>query len=464
MLRNNENSAGGHSGDGTRWGGVRRLFLSGEALSLALIVFILSTLWEVFSAQRENISRKVKEFCFITLEVRSSREEYAMILDWMGRQPQGKQARNISLMPISVRDEIMGAEGQQEEFTATDEFVPGFGIHYMKFRTTRLWITRSLDTSKRYRPSSRVDREDEILQLVFFSRNRDVVQEFMEEVRVSWNEQSRGTVRLYLPSDWGNKWEFLARRLQRPLSTLYLPRSTRTIVQEAKLFFQSKALYMSLGIPWRRGYLFEGAPGTGKTSFILALASELALPIYILSLQSKEFDDAALIGLINSVPPKSLLVIEDLETAIKTSPAANPSSSSSFFSSSPSQSSAVVSTEVGGGRNSGVSLSALLNAIDGITSSEGRLLIITVNDASRLPSPHALLRPGRIDRRVSFGPLDSGAMKEMVQSFHSELTDASLKKVFALWGQDDAPRALPITPAELQNELLTAIYTKGLSP
>ncbi|ESL10114.1 hypothetical protein TRSC58_02157 [Trypanosoma rangeli SC58] len=223
------------------------------------------------------------------------------------------------------------------------------------------------------------------------------------------------------------------------------------IVEEAKLFLRSRELYMSLGVPWRRGYLFEGAPGTGKTSFILGLASELSLPIYLLSLQSKELDDASLIGLINSVPPRSLLVIEDLETAIKASSIPSSSLQNALF------------TEVGGGRNAGVSLSALLNAIDGIASSEGRLLIITANDASRLPSPDALLRPGRIDRRVAFGPLDSDSIKEMVQSFQSKLVEPSLQGVFALWNYEGSHTAAPTSPAEVQNELLSFIYKNELS-
>ncbi|ORC90340.1 putative ATP-dependent chaperone [Trypanosoma theileri] len=462
----NENSNGKEGGDTkVESGSSKRAFFNPEAVSLAVMILILTAIWEAFSAQKENLGKKIKEALFITLEVRSSREEYAMIMNWMGRQPQGKRSRNISLMPISVKEETLIEEGgHREEIEIENEFVPGFGDHYIKYKGTRLWITRSIDTSKQYRSSSRMDREDEILQLVFFTRDRSIVRNFMDDVRTSWEEQSRNSVRLYLPSGWGNRWEFLAKRLPRTLSTLYLPDSTMSIVEEARVFLRSKSLYMSLGVPWRRGYLFEGPPGTGKTSFILALASEFSLPIYLLSLQSKELDDAALIGLINSVPPKSLLVIEDLETAIKASPttttnSSTPTASSEALSSTTtsSNSRAVVNTEVGGGRDSGVSLSALLNAIDGIASSEGRVLVITTNDASRLPSPNALLRPGRIDRRVFFGPLEPDAMKNMMKSFQSISEDGVFKATLSIPEKDTA-KEIPRTPAELQNELLSAIY------
>lgn len=38
----------------------------------------------------------------------------------------------------------------------------------------------------------------------------------------------------------------------------------------------------------RRGYLFTGAPGSGKTSLVTALAGELGLPVYVLSLTGAE--------------------------------------------------------------------------------------------------------------------------------------------------------------------------------
>ena len=48
----------------------------------------------------------------------------------------------------------------------------------------------------------------------------------------------------------------------------------------------------------------------------------------------------------------------------------------------------------------GISLSGLLNAIDGVASHEGRVLIMTTNHPEKLDA--ALVRPGRVDRKVGF--------------------------------------------------------------
>lgn len=46
--------------------------------------------------------------------------------------------------------------------------------------------------------------------------------------------------------------------------------------------------YTAHGIPWRRGYLFYGPPGCGKTTAVAALAGHLKLDICVLTLSSKE--------------------------------------------------------------------------------------------------------------------------------------------------------------------------------
>jgi len=53
-----------------------------------------------------------------------------------------------------------------------------------------------------------------------------------------------------------------------------------------------------------------------------------------------------------------------------------------------------------GRKNKGISLSDLLNAIDDVTSHEGRVLVMTINCFEKLDE--ALIRPGRIDIKVEF--------------------------------------------------------------
>ena len=51
------------------------------------------------------------------------------------------------------------------------------------------------------------------------------------------------------------------------------------------------------GIPWRRGYLFYGPPGAGKTSLVTALAGRLHKSIYVINLSSPAMNDEVRAGL-----------------------------------------------------------------------------------------------------------------------------------------------------------------------
>ncbi|KAH7025202.1 mitochondrial chaperone BCS1 [Microdochium trichocladiopsis] len=145
--------------------------------------------------------------------------------------------------------------------------------------------------------------------------------------------------------------------------------------------------YAKRGIPLRRGYLFSGLPGTGKTSFCLALAGVFGLTIHILSLNDASLTEEDLNMLFSKLPPRCIVLLEDIDTA-GLSRSGNKSDSPS----------------VEGGlyksRKQGISLSGLLNAIDGVASQEGRVLIMTTNAPEKLDQ--ALVRPGRVDLHIKF--------------------------------------------------------------
>ncbi|KKZ60646.1 hypothetical protein EMCG_04692 [[Emmonsia] crescens] len=123
-----------------------------------------------------------------------------------------------------------------------------------------------------------------------------------------------------------------------------------------------------------------GAPGTGKSSFSLSVARRFELDIYVLNLSS--IDDSRLNSLFSQLPPHCVILLEDIDAASTT------------------RTEDSETTENAGQAVGNVSLSALLNALDGVSSQEGRLLIMTTNHIERLDD--ALIRPGRVNRQVLF--------------------------------------------------------------
>ncbi|MCJ1475491.1 hypothetical protein MMC13_004154 [Lambiella insularis] len=150
--------------------------------------------------------------------------------------------------------------------------------------------------------------------------------------------------------------------------------------------------YANHGIPYRRGYLFSGAPGIGKTSLASALAGVFGLDIYFVSLTDPDLTEAELSLLFSTLPQRCITLLEDIDAAgLKRTSVTGPDESST-----------VRFGRAGQGSNPhrSISLSGLLNVIDGVSSQEDRVLIMTTNSPRALDS--ALIRPGRVDMHVSF--------------------------------------------------------------
>ena len=146
-----------------------------------------------------------------------------------------------------------------------------------------------------------------------------------------------------------------------------------------KDFLSSSKWYYERGIPYRRGYLLHGPPGSGKSSFIQALAGELDYNIAILNLSERGLTDDRLNYLLTVIPTRTLVLLEDADAAFANRRQADGD----------------------GYRGANVTFSGLLNALDGVGSAEERLLFLTTNHVERLDA--ALVRPGRVDMTVRLG-------------------------------------------------------------
>jgi chaperone BCS1 len=422
-----------------------------EAAALALVVLLVAAAWELAQRQWSLLSTKVKEMLYVTLEVRSHQEEYDMLMDWLSHCAKvgNGTTRNLSFKSHSG---IVDGDDASDDDNGRDveggmsmegKYIPGFGLHVIPFAGKSLWVTRSVDEAKKYQ-SNWHRAVDEVLTIVCLSRRRDTLDQLMMDVRRNWQLQAQKYVNIYVANPSVGGWDRLCRKAKRPLDTLYLPSATMNVVEELQRFLQSGEKYARLGVPWRRGYLFDGPPGTGKSSLIFGLAGHFGLPLHILSLKDKGMTDTQLLKSVNSVPRRSILVLEDLETAVHGS------------------------DEIAGSAAEGhVTVSGLLNALDGIASSDGRILVITANKPEKLPA--ALLRAGRVDRRISFSLIGDKEIESMVWNFCTTSTDSTEGTQRCV---EQAQRELVArgktgqraSPAEVQNALLDIVTLAAIHP
>ncbi|MNQ52298.1 putative ATPase YjoB [compost metagenome] len=195
-----------------------------------------------------------------------------------------------------------------------------------------------------------------------------------------------------------DKWGEPVAITKRAWNTVVMERGLKeSLIQDIDLFYESREWYESKGLPYKRCVLFYGPPGTGKTSTIKALASYYGRNVFTLNLST--VSDNMLQRAMGSIPEGSILLIEDFDTN-KTTVARAPTLVAPAPKPASGEPEPAALAEPGKPPEGFValSLSGLLNALDGIVPLDGSLIFLTTNAIEKIDA--ALLRNGRVDKRI----------------------------------------------------------------
>src|SRR5690606_6892427 len=121
-------------------------------------------------------------------------------------------------------------------------------------------------------------------------------------------------LQMHIATRWGS-WQRTRGAELRPIESVVLrDGQLERILDDMRRFLVVAKEYRRLGIPHHRGYMFSGAPGTGKSTLGRSLASDLDLALYVLPLSDLD-NDANLLSCVAEVPARSTLLIEDIDVA-----------------------------------------------------------------------------------------------------------------------------------------------------
>jgi predicted ATPase len=310
----------------------------------------------------------------ISLDIPDRDPAFRWIQAWLATHPYAKRARDLSLTTTWERSQPDASPDAEFDFDESSgpageakfELSPAPGIHFMIYRK-RILVVRRM---RRDLQNGGSTAYQETLTLQLFGGSRRMLEELLGEARAASFPKVPGVSILNARNEcwFASSWQ-----PKRPLPSLILADEIlEDLIADLRDFYRSSSWYAERGVPFRRGYLLHGPPGTGKTTLVLALAGELGLSVAVLTLSSRLMSDESLRALVDALPLATILLIEDVDCVFRDKRATT--------------------------QETGVTLSGLLNALDGVSSRDGRVLFLTTNHLERLDP--ALIRPGRVDRRV----------------------------------------------------------------
>lgn len=182
----------------------------------------------------------------------------------------------------------------------------------------------------------------------------------------------------------GGKWRSVQMTHPATMETVAMEQDIKNKVKsDLESFLKGRTYYARLGRVWKRSYLLHGPPGTGKSSFVAAMARFLCYDIYDLDLSAVS-DASDLRSLLLDTTPRSIILIEDLDRYLA----------------------------------AGGEISGMLNFMDGIFSccAEERVMVFTAS-VCKDTLDSAVARPGRLDVHIHFPLCDFTAFKTLASSY-----------------------------------------------
>ncbi len=363
--------------------------------------------------------RFLMDRCVTTVRIDNTDELFPYFIIWMSRQNFDWFLRDYQVSsfkyngddsaPVSAVDaigvpdgfEYTGGKFRKNKEPYTQSLSPSDGTYFIRIYKKFFKLTYHRKDSEIPVSTGNKPVIYQSIALSYLGKNTDHIQKILSEVNAIKSElKPPNAVYVYVPDSECSWWSEFGVIADRPIESFaFDPVKKKAIVDDVLRFGSNRLWYNKRGIPYRRGYLFHGKPGTGKTSLIKILATILKKNVYFFNFSSILTDEKYL-NLLSETKPNSIVVFEDIDCLFDES------------------------------RKTKIPLnfSTLINSFDGIAAKEGCMIFITTNYLDKLDE--ALIRAGRIDYKLEFPYCSRQQMSDIFKTFFPDASEDE-QKTFA---------------------------------
>ena len=433
---------------------IARFLFEAIGFDITLLVSICVLTFGLVTSARYIWSHAFEQFerYFMSyIMIDSDDDIYEQMMDWIATQKVSKNSRKL-IARTDDREDAWNLEDEDMDEIDMDnlinfshmeakvapKFQPSFGTHIFFHRGHLFTFKRGQKQVMSSGWGGSMVRDEEDVKLTCVGRSTQPIKDLISEARQYFykKEKSCTCVRRPAPKEHRDRarfWSKVATRPSRPMHTVVLDHDQKNkVLNDINEYLHpaTKFWYAHRGIPYRRGYLFHGPPGTGKSSLAWAIAGVFGLDIYCISLVDPTLTEEHLSMMFTSLPRRCVVLLEDIdsaglsnrqeETVKGTETKVTDASANEAAKMGVEIAKAFETVQKNSEKNAdkkGITLSGLLNAIDGVASHEGRVLVMTTNCPDKLDD--ALIRPGRIDLKVQFTNATKGQIHELFTRMYS---------------------------------------------
>lgn len=376
-----------------------------EFASGAIIAGLMASATYLLRAVPRQLLNAIKKHTTTTIELSSNNKSFHTMAVYLAARGIADQSRLLKV-----------GNGRYGDDKNVKELGHGTQVFWLN------WYTPVLITSRREDSVSQIVKE--FITITKLGRSHKLFNDLLSDIEA---EAIDNTVTKYYKFQDGYE-QFIGKQPKRKIETIAISeKNVQQLYTTISAFVNNEGWYLKHQVPYQLGILLYGPPGTGKTSLIKAIAAHMNKDICYVNTEIGLADAALRVS-------NSIIVAEEVDTLSLDARDAGEDDDDPTVTLFKAMDKAI--------------LSRVLNALDGLFSNHGRVVIMTTNHIEILDP--ALLRPGRIDLQLEIGYMCSETFNSLLQRFFPEYTPRHVDMAFS------------VSPADVQNDIILGLTTDQL--